>query len=155
MTKTVPPLLIALKPQYADMVFEGLKTAELRRRIPSHVRNRDVYIYVSSPAMELRGGFRVGEIWTGSPDEIWTTVSHAAGVSKQTFNDYYDGLNVAFALEILDVWEFANPIPLGRLRERIPAFVVPQSYRYAKPAEFRWFDSRKKISLIEIEEKAS
>lgn len=39
MRKTSPPLLISLKPNYADLVFRGLKTAELRRRMSEHVVN--------------------------------------------------------------------------------------------------------------------
>ena len=71
---TKKALLLSLKPIYADLVFSGLKIAELRRRIPC-VENRDVFIYVSSPARELRGGFRVGQVWKGSPDEVWKQVS--------------------------------------------------------------------------------
>lgn len=139
------PILISLKPCYADLVFEGLKTAELRRQIPRYIQNRDVYIYVSSPVMELRGGFRVGHIWSGSPDDIWSTVSKLAGVSREVFDDYYKGKNVAFALEILKVWEFTNPVSLETLRNRFPDFVVPQSFRYLKPPEQRSFRSLKRL----------
>ena len=59
------PLLLSLKPCYADLVFQGLKKAELRRRIPC-VENRDVFIYVSSPVRCLRGGFRVEHVWSGN-----------------------------------------------------------------------------------------
>ena len=72
------PLLLSLKPCYADRVFAGLKTVELRRRIASHITNRDVFVYVSSPVMELRGGFRAGAFWHGPPEEIWAKVSELA-----------------------------------------------------------------------------
>lgn len=139
MPAQLPPLLLSLKPNYADLVFSGLKTAELRRRISTHIENRDVFVYVSSPLMKLRGGFRVGQVWSGSPEEIWSTVSTLAGVSKRVFDDYYEGKNVAFALEIIDVWEYVRPLSLETLRARFPGFVVPQSYRYAKPNECRSF----------------
>ena len=61
------PLLLSLKPRYADLVFRGLKTAELRRRIP-YVENRDVFVYVSSPVRRLRGGFHVEHVWSGTPE---------------------------------------------------------------------------------------
>jgi predicted transcriptional regulator len=144
MSANAPPLLISLKPNYADLVFGGLKTAELRRRISTFIENRDVFVYVSSPVMTLRGGFRVGQVWSGSPQEIWHTVSNLAGVSREVFDDYYEGQNVAFALEIIDVWEFANPLPLEELRKRFPDFVVPQSYRYLKPNECRSFRNLKR-----------
>ena len=133
------PLLLSLKPCYADLVFEGLKTAELRRRIASHIKNRDVFIYVSSPIMALRGGFRVGEVWSGAPEEIWNTVSELASVDKQDFNTYFEGQTIAYALEIKAVWEYQSPVNLNTLRSRFSNFVVPQSWRYVQPDEHRFF----------------
>ena len=139
MNTTTQPLLFSLKPCYADLVFEGLKKAELRRRIASYMENRDVFIYVSSPVRQLRGGFRVGHVWRGAPEEVWNKVSELAGVTKQDFDNYYAGRNIVCALEITDVWEFENPTGLNRLRDQFPNFVVPQSWRFVKPEEYRSF----------------
>lgn len=137
------PLILSLKPTYADLVFSGLKKAELRRRLSAQVANRDVFIYVSSPVKQLRGGFRVGQVWSGSPEDIWKMVSHVAGVSRSVFDDYYEGTKIAHALEIMDVWEYAKPRPLDSLRESFDGFVVPQSYRFATVSECRSFRNMK------------
>ena len=42
------PLLLSLKPRFAELVFMGEKTVELRRRIASTMTGREVFIYVSS-----------------------------------------------------------------------------------------------------------
>ena len=139
MSMTTQPLLFSLKPRYADLVFKGLKQAELRRRIIPLMENRDVFIYVSSPIQQLRGGFRVGHVWHGSPEEVWNEVSHLASVNKQDFDTYYAGRTIAYALKITDVWEYVYPAGLTMLRNRFPNFVVPQSWRYAKPEECRSF----------------
>ena len=133
------PLLLSLKPHYADLVFEGLKQAELRRRITPFMKNRDVYIYVSSPVQHLRGGFRVGHVWRGSPDEIWNEVSDLASINKRDFDAYYAGRTIAYALKITDVWEYEYPADLTTLRNRFPQFIVPQSWRYIRPEECRSF----------------
>lgn len=145
MSNKTTPLLISLKPDYAELVFRGLKTAELRRRISESMQDRDVFVYVSSPVKELRGGFRVGQIWTGSPSQIWSAVRDFAGVSKSAFDHYYQGKNIAFALEILDVWEYAYPRSLEQLRTQFPGFIAPQSYRYARKEEIKSFRSLKRI----------
>ena len=132
------PLLLSLRPCYADLVFQGLKRAELRRRIPC-VENRDVFIYVSSPVRCLRGGFRVEHTWRGSPEEVWKEVEGLAGVERDEFDAYYAGSTVAYALRISDVWEHDDPIDLAVLRRRFSDFAVPQSWRYVKPAESRYF----------------
>ena len=139
MNRAAPSLLLSLKPCYADLVFKGLKRAELRRRIGPHMRDRDVFIYVSSPVMELRGGFRVGQLWSGSPQEVWSMVCGLAPLDKQDFDAYFEGREVAYALEIKDVWEYKNPVALSDLRNRFQKFVVPQSWRYVRPEEYRSF----------------
>jgi len=145
MAAPAPPLLISLKPNYADLVFKGLKTAELRRRLARHLEDRDVYVYVSSPVRQLRGGFKIGQVWSGAPEEIWEMVSDLAGVSEAEFATYYKGRKIAYALEILDVWEFAEPPTLARLRTKFPKFVVPQSYRYVRAQEIRSFCRLKRL----------
>lgn len=139
------PLILSLKPNYADLVFSGLKKAELRRRISAQVANRDVFIYVSSPVKQLKGGFRIGQIWSGSPEDVWKMVSKVAGVSRSVFDDYYKGTKVAHALEIMDVWEYAKPRSLDSLRESFDGFVVPQSYRFATANECRSFRTMKVV----------
>ena len=146
MNKTLQPLLLSLKPDYADLVFDGLKEAELRRRISSCMENRDVFIYVTSPVRQLRGGFRVGQVWSGTPEEVWRRVSKLAGVHKRDFDAYYAGRTVAYALEITDVWEYKNPASLNTLGNRFPDFVVPQSWRYVRPEEYRLFRRMKRLT---------
>ena len=145
------PILLSLRPVYADLVFKGLKRAELRRRIPSQMEGRDVFIYVSSPVRCLRGGFTVDRVWTGSPDIVWNQVSALAHVDRKTFDSYYAGRSVAFALRIASVWEHENPSDLAMLRKKFPDFVVPQSWRYLRPEEYRSFRRMNRVSEPETD----
>ena len=131
------PILLSLRPVYADLVFRGLKKAELRRRIATDMEGRDVFIYVSSPDQRLRGGFTVDKVWSGTPETIWEQVSTLAQIDRKTFDLYYAGCSVAFALGITSVWEYKTPSSLATLRKRFDGFVVPQSWRYLQPEEHR------------------
>ena len=82
MNSVMTPLLFSLRPRYANLVFEGRKKFELRRRGLTLMRGRNVFVYVSSPAGKLRGGFQVGEVWTGTPEEIWELVANSACIEK-------------------------------------------------------------------------
>lgn len=141
------PLLLSLKPCYADRVFEGLKTVELRRRIASDIKDRDVFVYVSSPVMELRGGFRAGNFWHGTPEEIWSRVSQFAYVDKKDFDAYFEGRTVAYAFEVTNVWESSKSVNLDTLRSKFPKFAVPQSWRYVRPEEYQFFLGVKRNSI--------
>ncbi len=139
MSEIPKALLLSLKPRYADLIFGGLKKAELRRRSLAHMEGRDVFVYVTSPVMVLRGGFRVGMVWTGTPQDVWDRVSEWAGVDKDDFDAYYAGQSIAYALEITDVWEYAEPAGLAKLRGQFDNFTVPQSWRYVTPEEHESF----------------
>ena len=143
MNNITKSVILSLKPCYADLVFEGLKRAELRRRITPNMENCNAFIYVSSPVRQLRGGFRIERVWSGSPADIWNEVSELAHVKKQEFDDYYAGRTIAYALKITDVWIYQNSVGLDELRNRIPNFVVPQSWRYVKPEEYQFFQNMK------------
>ena len=139
MNTKMQPLLLSLKPCYADLVFDGLKTIELRRRIVSHIEDRDVFIYVSSPKKVLRGGFRVGKMWDGLPEKVWGIVSELAQINKQDYDTYFEGQTFAYAFEIKEVWEYQKPVSLNILRKYFLNFVVPQSWRYVRPEEHEFF----------------
>ena len=141
------PLLLSLKPIYADLVFSGLKTAELRRRITKDIEGRDVFIYVSSPEQRLRGGFRVDKVWEGTPDAIWREVKHLARVDEATFASYYEGRSKAFALSIAHVWKHKHALSLSDLRTKFEGFVVPQSWRFLTADEHRSFSRMKRVEV--------
>ena len=140
-------LVLSLQPRFAELVFDGSKRTELRRRFAEGLEGCDVFVYVTSPVRELRGGFRVEAIWKGPPEELWDKVSETAGVSRAQFDAYYRGREVAYAVEITDVWEFKSPSSLVALRERLGDFVVPQSWRYVRAEESRWLEGLPKVQL--------
>ena len=143
-------MLLSLKPRYADRIFDGLKKVELRRRIVSHIEDRDVFVYVSSPIMALRGGFRVGDFWHDTPEKIWSRVSEFASIDKQDFDAYFEGRTVAYAFEVTNVWESPKPVNLNTLRSKFPNFAVPQSWRYVRPEEYQFFLGVKRNSITQF-----
>ena len=139
MNSVMTPLLFSLRPRYANLVFEGLKKFELRRRGLTLMKGREVFVYVTSPVGKLRGGFQVGEVRTGTPEEIWEVVANSACIERADFDAYYAGRSIAFALEITEVWEYSDPVGLSELRGMFQNFVAPQSWRYVKPEEHELF----------------
>ena len=139
MTAAVRPVLLSLKPYYADLVFQGLKMVEFRRRIASHIEGREAFIYVSRPIMALSGGFRIGKIWSGTPEEVWHMVAERTRVDKQDFDTYFEGQTITYALEIKEVWECPKPVSLGTLRGKFLNFVAPQSWRYVRSDEYQFY----------------
>ncbi|MXW51833.1 MAG: hypothetical protein F4X81_17200 [Gammaproteobacteria bacterium] len=138
------PLVLSLKPHYAEMLFMGVKTIELRRRFATGLEGREVFVYVSSPVQKIWGGFRVDEVWSGTPEDVWGRVEARAGVERTEYDAYYSGSGVAHALHVSHVWEHGAPVALGAIRDELPEFRPPQSWRYAKGRELIWFEEFKR-----------
>ena len=132
------PLLLSLKPRFAELVFMGKKTVELRRRVASTMTGREVFIYVSSPERMIRGGFRIAEVWSSDPETVWSEVASRAGVAKAEYDAYYEGCGIAHALALSDVWAHETPVEIEDVRRELPGFRPPQSWRYAKGRELEW-----------------
>jgi len=60
-------LLLSIKPRYADSIFNGSKTVELRRVRPQIGAGGLVMVYVSSPRCSLEGAFEVAEVTARRP----------------------------------------------------------------------------------------
>jgi predicted transcriptional regulator len=128
---------MSIKPQYADLIFEGTKTVELRRRCPKVEKGDLVLVYVSGPRMALVGAFEVGGLIEGSPASVCKEWLKATGVTKEVFMKYFDGCARAYGIQIKRAWQYDSATELKVLRKRKGGFQPPQSYRYVRPGEFQ------------------
>jgi predicted transcriptional regulator len=129
-------LLLSIRPKYANMIFAGTKTVELRRVRPSIQAGDLVLVYVSSPTKEMQGAFRVGKTISGKPSTIWKKFGKQTGVTRTEFNAYFAGKDQAHALMIEDAWTLPTPVQLACLRKEKQGFRPPQSFHYIRGAGF-------------------
>jgi predicted transcriptional regulator len=138
-------LLISIKPEYAQLIFDGEKTVELRR-VRTRLQKGDlVLVYVSSPLKSLVGYFEVEDIETKQlPSELndfWKQVKGKSGVNRKKFLDYYQGALIGVGIFIRNPQRFSKPIHLEVIKQDIKKFRPPQSYKYLDLAEIRIFKS--------------
>lgn len=122
--------LISIRPRFAEMIFAGSKQVELRRVCPSASSGDLALVYVSSPAMELRGSFEVGSILTASPSALWKKIGEKSGITRAEFLAYFKGKKQAHALIIKRVWALPTPVHLKTLRQAKGGFRPPQNFHY-------------------------
>lgn len=123
-------LLLSIRPRYAEKIFSGDKTVELRRTKPRLESGDLVLVYTSFPRCALTGAFVVADVITGTPEAIWRKCGSKAEIKRDAFNAYYEGAKAAFAIGIERAWTFDRPVTLSELRRRMKGFHPPQSYRY-------------------------
>ena len=127
-------LLISVKPQYAKKIFEGKKTIELRKSAPRNAKEGSyMLIYVTSPVKELWGICKIDSIIKDEPCMLWKDFGDKTGITKKEFSEYYKGRANAYGINLKEIISFNNSsINLDSLKDMIPGFMPPQTYRYIK-----------------------
>ena len=124
-------VLMSIRPQYANKIFAGTKTVELRRVKPKTLDGGDlIFVYVSSPVKSLVGAFRVASVVEKPLTPLWRAVRNHAGVTRAEFLSYYEGVDTGIAIFIKDIWLLPEPIHLAQLQKEVKDFYPPQSFRY-------------------------
>lgn len=130
-------VLMSIKPRYADMIFAGTKTVELRRVCPKIKQGDLVLVYVSGPRMALVGGFVVDGIVAATPAALCRSHLTQSGLNQDAFLNYFEGTTHAYGILIGRTWKFEEATELAVLRRRKGGFQPPQSYRYVRHGEFK------------------
>ena len=125
-------LLISIRPQYAEKIFDGSKTVELRRLRPRVSNGDRVVVYASTPVKAVIGDFTVDRVVESSPSKLWQEAKYDCGLTKEEFDNYFKGTRTAFGIYIRKVKKKRKPVPLFSLRNECPGFHPPQGYRYLK-----------------------
>ena len=134
-------VLLSIKPIYADMIFSGRKTIELRRVCPKVTKGDLALVYVSGPRMELIGGFEVNGIISDEPGAFCKKWLRCCGISKETFRGYFKGSTLAYGIRIGTTWKLAHAAELNTLRKSLKGFHPPQSFRYLCQDELQLMQS--------------
>ena len=116
-------IIISIMPKYSNLIFEGRKTVELRRKIGTKL-----YIYASSPLKVLYGFATIDTVHILSIPSIRDRFLNKACVSDQDCCTYYTGCAVGYVIKLIDVVEYKNKLTLQELRAY--GFSPPQAFCY-------------------------
>lgn len=120
-------VLLSIRPGYVKTILSGEKKYEFRKSIFRDPDVKQVFVYSTAPEKKLVAHFSIGDIITGTPEELWSQLSQESGLSSIEFFEYFNGCKKGYAIEIRDLVEFDQPINPWDMD---PSFVAPQSFRY-------------------------
>jgi predicted transcriptional regulator len=123
-------LFISVRPRFAELLLSGMKTVELRRAQPAVSSGAPVLLYASSPTCALLGTGTVEDVHVAAHDDIWHHHGPRTGISRDEYDDYFEGASAAVAITLADVCRLERPVPLRELRRGRAWFRPPQSFRY-------------------------
>lgn len=123
-------LLLSVRPEFAEPLIRGEKRYELRRIRPAVGPGDMVWVYSTQPRCALLGGVGVAAVHRQRVGALWRRVRRVCGVSRATFDGYYEGCSEGYAIEVCEPTPLREPLTLDELRRRVPGFSPPQSYWY-------------------------
>jgi predicted transcriptional regulator len=129
------PVLLSVRPRFADALLDGTKTIEVRRRPMRLHTGALCLLYASSPTRALTGALIVAGVDHAAPAELWRRHGPRMALTRDEYDHYLDGRSTACALVVTAPITFRAPVPLAELRRRLAAFVPPQSYRFVRDGE--------------------
>jgi predicted transcriptional regulator len=123
-------LFISVKEEYTNRIFDGTKKIELRKAKPNVTPGDHIIIYCTSPIKAIVGVATVKEIIAYSPQRMWKIHSKDLGISKSAYFKYYGDSERAIGIVLSEVEKLNYTICLSLIKEQLPSFTPPQTYKY-------------------------
>ncbi len=129
-SEALRPLLLSLRPRFAQAILDGTKTVELRRTRVSAPEGTLLILYASAPIMSVVGVARLSGRVSDTPSCIWQRYGSRTGLSRDEYDRYFVGSRIATAVLIETSRPLIHGFTLAKLRESQAGFRPPQSFRY-------------------------
>ena len=84
-------IILSIKPEFANKIFEGDKKFEFRRSIFKNKNVSKVIVYASSPISKVIGEFEIGKILFKDLNTLWDETKEYSGITEDYFYDYFVG----------------------------------------------------------------
>ncbi len=119
-------VLLSIKPEFAEMIFDGTKKFEFRRAVFKNPDVKTVVVYASSPVQKVIGEFEIETIIKDELEALWQQTREYAGISENFFFSYFSNKTCGYAIQIKKAKKYKKAFCL---REDFNA-TPPQSFMY-------------------------
>ena len=119
-------VLLSIKPEFADKIFDGTKLFEFRRSIFKNEEVKKVIVYASSPVQKVIGEFEIDFILKSQLNELWDQTKDFSGITEEYFFEYFSNKEEGFAIKIKNQRKYKHPKCLKKDYNLLP----PQSFLY-------------------------
>lgn len=119
-------VILSIKPEFANKIFDGTKKYEFRRAIFKNPDVKKVVVYSSSPVQKIIGEFEIDRIITHNPETLWSKTKKHSGISEDFFFQYFGDKKLGFAIKIKNTKLYQKPKCIREDFNLVP----PQSFLY-------------------------
>src|SRR6266542_4893666 len=93
-------VLLSIKPEFANKIFEGTKKFEFRRSIFKNPNIKTIVVYASAPVQKVIGEFEIDKIISNNLSDLWDLTKKYSGISEDYFFEYFADKETGFAIKI-------------------------------------------------------
>ncbi|MBS1666069.1 MAG: hypothetical protein JST58_01690 [Bacteroidetes bacterium] len=119
-------VVLSIKPEFANKIFDGTKHYEFRRAIFKNPNVKRVIVYSSSPVQKVIGEFEIENILNHDLKTLWNLTKEFSGISADYFYQYFGDKENGFAIKIKKAKLYKSPKCLRQDYNLLP----PQSFLY-------------------------
>ena len=123
-------IVLSLKPRFAEAIFAGTKTVELRRTRPRIEVPTRALLYATTPVRALLGTCIITDVISADLTALWREYGSRSDLTHNEFKRYFEGLGVGTALTLAHQQPLDRVVPLQELRAKPRGFRPPQSFAY-------------------------
>lgn len=120
-------ILISINPEHVAKILSGEKKFEYRTK----AAKRDVdslIIYETTPVKRVVAEAKIIEVIELPPEELWNETKRQSGISKEFFDEYFQGRKVAYSYRLGEVKAYDAPRELSFYGIKS----APQSFVYLR-----------------------
>ena len=119
-------VLLSIKPEFAEKIFDGTKKYEFRRSVFKNSDVKTIVVYASSPIQKVIGEFEIERIINDNLEKLWDSTKEFSGISENYFFEYFNNKETGYAIEIKNTKRYKEPLSLKDNFNTKP----PQSFMY-------------------------
>ena len=120
-------ILIPIHPNWANLIYKGEKTVEVRRRFNPTVEGMTVLFYETRPVGMVTGRAVIARVESATVGDLLDEAMEThTRIPRPDLLKYANGVTQLTAIHLTDAKRFDRPLPLSDLGVGL----APQNYRY-------------------------
>ena len=122
-------LLMSIRPEFADMILQGRKTIEFRRKFSEKYRGSTIVFYITSPVQQFMFTATISDVAHNEKKNLWRMYNKEGGVSQKVFDQYFSGTEHGYAIQLSNLKQLTNRLKLKHAKRFCPQLRPPQSFQ--------------------------
>ena len=126
-------LLMSLRPEFAELILQGRKTVEFRRKFSKKYEGATIVFYITRPVQQFMFTATIAQVDHNQKKNLWNMSQQECGISQSAFDQYFSGIDHGYAIHLSNIKLVPNQLVLEHAKKVCPQLRPPQSFQRIEP----------------------